>query len=159
MIEHEIEFRREELTSPVAERLILALNEEILRRYPEEGTPLHFRLEAAEVAEGRGTFLVAYHHGRPVGCGAVRLLDSARAEIKRMYIEPSARGHGLGYRLLCALEAEALMLEVKEIVLETGPRQPEAIALYSRAGFSRIAAFGEHHDHPLSVFMGKTLQS
>ena len=56
MIEHDIEFRREELTSLVAERLILALNEEILRRHPEEGTPLHFRLEAVEVTEGRGTF-------------------------------------------------------------------------------------------------------
>src|SRR5437016_10513178 len=107
MIEQEIEFRREELNSPVAEKLIVALNEELSRHYPEDGTPLHFRLEAYEVASGRGAFLVAYDHEEPLGCGAVRLLDSETAEIKRMYIKPNARGRGLGYQLLRALETEA----------------------------------------------------
>ncbi len=153
----EIEFRREATTSDAAKELILALNAELLGRYPEDGTANHFRLDADEVVHGRGAFLVAYAGDKPLACAAIRLLDADTAEIKRMYVEPSVRGLGLGRRLLGALEAEARVLGVKQIVLETGPRQPEAIALYSRAGFSEIAAFGEYVSSPLSVFMGKDL--
>ncbi|MGQ0569688.1 MAG: GNAT family N-acetyltransferase [Armatimonadota bacterium] len=153
----DIGVRREPITSNAAKELILALNAELSERYPDDGTANHFRLDADEVAHGRGAFLVAYAGDKALACGAIRLLDADTAEIKRMYVEPSARGLGLGRRLLGALEAEARILGVKKIVLETGPRQPEAIALYSRAGFSRIAAFGEYESSPLCVFMGKEL--
>ncbi|HET8679805.1 MAG TPA: GNAT family N-acetyltransferase [bacterium] len=153
----EIEFRREALTSVIATALILALNAELIARYPEDRTADHFELDADEVAPGRGVFLVAYAGSRPLACGAIRLLDADTAEVKRMYVEPGARGYGLGRRLLRALEAEAQLLGARRIVLETGPRQPEAIALYLRAGFSKIAAFGEYANSPLSVFMGKDL--
>jgi GNAT superfamily N-acetyltransferase len=152
-----IEIRRAAITSSAARKLILALNAELSARYPEDGTAAHFRLDAGEVAHGRGAFLVAYAGGAPLACGAVRLLGADTAEIKRMYVRPSARGRGLGRRMLGALEAEARTLGAKQIVLETGPRQPEAIALYARAGFAEIAAFGEYEDSPLSVFMGKDL--
>ena len=154
---HEIEVRREPLTSHVATALILALNAELTARYPEDRSADHFELDADEVAPGRGVFLIAYASDRPLACGAIRLLDADTAEVKRMYVEPRARGQGLGRRLLRALEAEARMLGVKRVVLETGPRQPEAIALYTRVGFSTIAAFGEYENSPLSVFMGKDL--
>ena len=133
------------------------MNAEISSRYPEEGTANHFRLDADEVAQGRGAFFIAYVVDRPLACGAIRLLDADTAEIKRMYVEPSTRGLGLGRRVLDALETEARILGVKKIVLETGPRQPEAIALYSRAGFLEIAAFGEYENSPLSMCMGKKL--
>ncbi len=152
-----IEFRREAITSDVAQALIRALNAELLGRYPEDGTACHFRLDADEVAPGRGVFLVVYAGATPVGCGGLRMLDAGTAEIKRMYIDPSRRGQGLGRRLLAALEAEARGLRAKRIVLETGPRQPEAVAVYARAGFTEIPAFGEYETHPLSVFMGKDL--
>ena len=152
-----VEIRREALNSEAGTRLICALNAELSERYPEGGTALHFRLDANEISPGRGAFLVGYASEIPVACGAVRLLDAETAEIKRMYVEPTARGRGLGRRMLQALEAEARLLGAHDLVLETGTRQPEAIALYSRAGFSKIGAFGEYEDHPLSVFMGKTL--
>lgn len=153
------DIRREELQSPVAQTLIAALNEELTARYPEEGAN-HFRLEAHEVAEGVGAFLVAYSGGTPLGCGAVRCIEPEVAEIKRMYVAPSARGRGIGGQLLDALEAEAHRLGVRRLVLETGPRQPEAIALYGRAGFVEIPLFGAYAESPhpeFSVCMAKEL--
>ena len=83
-----IEIRRADISTPVVQQLILALNAELEVRYPEEGAN-HFRLDADEVADGRGAFLVAYIDGRAVGCGAVRRNDPEVAEIKRMYVRPA----------------------------------------------------------------------
>jgi len=153
----EVEIRRESVLSATAARLIGALNAELLERYPEDGTPDHFRLDPHEVAEGRGAFLIATMRGAPVGCGAIRRLDADTAEIKRMYVESGSRGRNLGQSLLAALEAEARRLGIARLVLETGSRQPEAVALYRHAGFVPAAAFGEYHEHPLSTFLGKVL--
>ena len=151
----DIDVRRETISSTAANHLIRALNVELSRRYPEDGTEKHFRLGAEELSPGRGAFLIAYAGATPIACGAVRLLDEDTAEIKRMYVAPGARGRGLGRRLLGALEAEGRRLGVTRLVLETGPRQPESIALYSSAGFSRIGAFGEYEESSSSLFMGK----
>jgi GNAT superfamily N-acetyltransferase len=150
------EIRREEITSLIAQQLILALNAELEDRYPEEGAN-HFRLDADEVADGRGAFLVAYLDGRPVGCGAVRRNEPDVAEIKRMYVVPDVRGRGIAWQVLNELEAEARRLGVRRVVLETGLRQAEALALYRRAGFVEIPLFGEYLDSPLSVCMEKRL--
>jgi putative acetyltransferase len=151
-----IEIRRESLNSPIAGALIRALNAELEARYPEEGAN-HFRLESDEVAEGRGAFLVAYQAGNAVGCGAIRRLDPHIGEIKRMYVAPDKRGQGIGRALLTALEAEGYRLGVSRLVLETGPRQPEALALYARVGFVPIPPFGEYIGTPLSVCLAKEL--
>jgi len=148
---------RTDVRSPGARALIEALNAELLSRYPEPGTD-HFELDADEVAPGRGAFLIASRAGEAVGCGAVRRIDPGTGEIKRMYVSPPARGFGLGRTVLAALEAEARALGLVRLVLETGVRQPEAIALYERAGFSRIGPFGAYEAHALSVFMGKDLR-
>ncbi len=100
------EIRREDILSPVVQRLIDALNAELDARYPEEGAN-HFRLDPEEVADGRGAFLVAYIGGKPVGCGALRRIEPAVAEIKRMYVAPEAHGRGVGRQVLLELEAEA----------------------------------------------------
>jgi GNAT superfamily N-acetyltransferase len=157
--EGRIRIRREPITSPLAEGLILALNRELLGRYPEDDTDMHFRLDPEEVEAGKGTFLVAFAGGEPVGCGAIRMLSAEIAEIKRMYVSPAARGRGVGFRLLDALETEARALGADRVLLETGPRQPEAIALYSRAGYVETGAFGEYQTHPLSVFMEKRFRT
>ncbi len=154
-----IDIRREDLLSPLASELILALNAELTERYPEDGANF-FSLHADEVSEGRGAFLVAYCDDLPIGCGAVRRIDATSAEIKRMYVAPDFRGHGIGRIILRALEAEARNLGARRLLLETGPRQPEAIALYARAGFERIPLYGAYADTPhpdLSVCMAKEL--
>lgn len=154
MLSVELEFRRADLTSATAAALIRALNMELSGRYPEEGAN-HFRLDPEEVDEGRGAFFIAYAGGKPVACGAVRRIDADTAEIKRMYVEPHVRGQGIGRRVLTVLETEARRLGVRRLVLETGERQHEAVALYERAGFVRVPRFGEYIDSPLSVCMGK----
>jgi GNAT superfamily N-acetyltransferase len=151
-----IEIRREEITSPIARALIADLNAELSALYPEEGAN-HFRLDAEEVESGRGAFVVARAGGRTVGCGAVRRIDPATAELKRMFVKRAARGQGIGRLLLAALEGEALLLGARRLVLETGERQAEALTLYGRAGFVRIPAFGPYVGSPLSVCMGKDL--
>lgn len=77
-----------------------------------------------------------------------------------MYVAPSARGRGVGKRILAELEAEARRLGARRLVLETGPRQPEATAIYQRAGFEQIPLFGDYLNSPhpeLSLCMAKDL--
>ena len=148
--------RREELGSPVAQALISALNDELTRLYPEPGAT-HFRLDAEEVAEGRGAFVVAWLDGKPVGCGAMRRLDPVTAELKRMYVANTARGQGIARTVLETLESEARRLGVRRLVLETGPRQQASLALYEHAGFVEIPPFGEYEASPFSIFMAKDL--
>jgi GNAT superfamily N-acetyltransferase len=145
-----------DILSPTALALIQALNAELLGRYPEENAN-HFRLDAEEVAEGHGAFLIAFRDGTPVGCGALRRIEAWTGEIKRMYVSPAERGRGFGRALLDALEVEAHALGLRRLVLETGVRQPDAISVYERAGFTRIGPFGEYEDSALSVFMAKEL--
>jgi GNAT superfamily N-acetyltransferase len=152
-----VEIRRMDIRSREAQTLILELNAELKARYPEEGA-CHFRLEADEVTEGRGAFLVGFAAGeKPVACGAVRRIDPETCEIKRMYVKPPWRGKGIARAMVAALEQESRRLGVGRIVLETGVRQHEALSLYSKAGFERIAAFGDYAGKPLSVCFAKTL--
>jgi GNAT superfamily N-acetyltransferase len=146
------------LPHPDAETLIAELNAELTAQYPEPGAT-HFRLDAHEVGPGRGVFLIARVGGELAGCGAIRLLDDddEAAEIKRMYTRPARRGNGVARAVLTALEKKASELGAAQVVLETGERQTEALALYERAGYARIAAFGEYVDSPLSVCMGKSI--
>ena len=138
-------------------RLIAALNVELAAEYNDPRVN-HFRLDADEVAPGRGAFLVAWSGEEAIGCGAIRRLDESEAEIKRMYVTAEWRGHGVGRRMLEALEAEARKLGVRRIVLETGNRQARALALYRAHGFTGIPAYGEYVNSPeVSVCMAKEL--
>ena len=157
MASETITIARVELTAEVSRALIDSLNAELSGVYPEPGAN-HFHLDPEEVADGRGTFLVVYRGGTPVGCGALRLLDAETAELKRMYVSPIVRGSGLGRRLVAALEAEARALGVRRLVLETGVRQAAALALYRATGFHPISLFGEYCLSPeTSVCLGKDL--
>lgn len=139
-----------------ARHLIARLDAELRRQYPDEADQ-HFRLDPAEVGPGRGAFLVVRVAGRAVGCGAVRRLSDGTAEIKRMFVDPAARGRGVGRALLAALEQRARGLGATRLVLETGRRQAAALALYQRAGFRPIEAFGEYQGGAQSVCLGKPL--
>jgi putative acetyltransferase len=148
--------RDEPLDSLSARGLIAQLDAEIAARYPEPDAP-HFRLEAEEVAPGRGAFVVAFASEVPVACGGVRVIEPATVELKRMFVVPGQRGRGVAGLVLSTLEERARALGARRLVLETGTRQPEAIALYARSGFARIEPFGEYVGEPLSVCMAKAL--
>lgn len=151
-----LEIRSVALDDPTARSMIEALNAELDARYPEEGAN-HFRLDPDEVASGRGVFLLGYLEGRPVASGALRRLDERDVEIKRMYVAPTVRGCGLGRQMLARLEVEARGLGARRLVLETGDRQVEAVALYESAGFVRIPRFGEYLDSPFSLCLAREL--
>lgn len=160
------EIERESLTSSVASELIATLNAELSALYPEPGAT-HFSLDPDEVAPGSGIFVVARRHDRPIGCGALRRVREATlvrelgpdvGELKRMYVAQEVRGQGFGRALLDRLEAEARTLGLARLVLETGTRQLEALALYRRAGFKEIPAYGEYAaSSTTSVCMAKEL--
>ncbi|HUP39804.1 MAG TPA: GNAT family N-acetyltransferase [Vicinamibacterales bacterium] len=152
-----ITVRREDLASPAVQTLIEALNADLRARYPEGDGMHYFRLDAEEVRPGRGAFVVAYDADVPLGCGAVRTIGAGVAEVKRMYVVPGARGRGVARRMLEILESEARAIGVTTLMLETGTRQPEAIALYSKTGYARRGAFGDYPPSPMNVFFEKHL--
>jgi GNAT superfamily N-acetyltransferase len=74
-----------------------------------------------------------------------------------MYVDPGFRRHGVGRRLLAALEATAARAGHREMLLNTGGRQPEALALYARAGYTAVPGYGVYARSPDAVFLGKVL--
>jgi putative acetyltransferase len=87
---------------------------------------------------------VAYENDKPVSCGAIKQYTPDIAEIKRMYTLPEYRGKGLATRVLTELEQWAVELSFKKSILETGKKQPEAIRLYEKNGYTRIPNFGQY---------------
>lgn len=104
---------------------------------------------AADVA----VFVVAVDDatGQALGCGALRPLSPGSAEIKRMYVDPAARGTGLATALLRTLERTAVDRGWTTLRLETGTAQPEAIRFYQREGYRQIPLFGNYVGSPISV--------
>lgn len=96
-----------------------------------------------EVRPPAGQFFVAYLHGEPIGCGAVKHHADAPAEIKRMWIAPQARGLGLGRRLLETLETCALAGGAKVAHIETSSVLPEALSLYRSTGWNEVPRFND----------------
>ena len=103
-------------------------------------------------------FVLARKDGRAVGCGAIRPMSPEIAEVKRMYVEPDARRTGVARAIVHELERLARAAGFSEIWLETGIPQPGALRLYESLGYTRIAAYGDYKDDPLSVCFGKRLK-
>jgi putative acetyltransferase len=101
---------------------------------------------------------VAHLDGRAVACGGVRRLRDGIAEIKRMYVEPQVRGRGISRALLAALESAAREAGYREVWLETGLGQPEAMALYEASGYAPITPYGHYKDHDGSRCYAKRLK-
>ena len=92
-----------------------------------------------------------------VGGDQLVTLGREFGELKRMYVSPRARGQGVAKKLLARLESEAIGAGCQWLNLETGPYQPEALALYASTGYARRGPFGDYKSDPLSVFMQKHL--
>lgn len=138
---------------PDVSMLIERLQRDYVTRYGGmDETPV----EPAQFAPPYGLFLVGYLRGAPVACGGWRARERD-AELKRMYVVPSARGRGLARAMLAELERTARADGRARMVLETGMRQPEAIALYRAAGYTGIPKFGFYAEAAGSVHLGKVL--
>ncbi len=102
-------------------------------------------------------FFVARRDGRAVGCGALVPTDGRAAELKRMFVVPGLRGHGIGRALMTTIEDAARQDGVRLLLLETGVQSTPALALYRRCGFQERGPFGAYRADKLSVFMSKAI--
>jgi putative acetyltransferase len=122
--------------------------------YPPES---RHSLDLHSLKQPNVIFAVARSNGgQAVGCGAV-VLNSGYGELKRMYVQPNWRGQGVANKVLGQLESEARARGCQLLKLETGPYQPQALALYRRSGYEPRGPFGAYTNDPLSVFMQKSL--
>jgi GNAT superfamily N-acetyltransferase len=137
-----------------AVELIQALDADLGRRYP--GAVVQ-GLRPGDARDPRVTFFVARIGDRPAGCAALRELDRAAGEIKRMFVREEYRGRGIARRLIDAVEARGRELGYRALRLETGAGQPEAIGLYTSAGYAAIPPFGEYAGNPYSRCFEKGL--
>ena len=130
-----------------------AMTAELATRYGGRGAspvdPSHF--------DPPGVFLVASVDGVDAACGGLRVLREGVGEVKRMYADPAHRGRGLARSVLRALVDHARAGGLQEVWLETGLKQPEAIALYESEGFTPVEAYGHFRDEPLSRCYGLRL--
>lgn len=101
--------------------------------------------------------IILYENGQPIGCGAIREFDLVTIEVKRMYTLPELRGRGNAAKVLGELENWAAELGYKKCILETGLRQPDAIALYKKQGYKPISNYGKYGGIENSVCFEKKL--
>ncbi|SNR53746.1 GNAT family N-acetyltransferase [Lutibacter flavus] len=105
--------------------------------------------------DGLKNVVVTYENDNPVGCGAFKIHPNATVEIKRMYVSPYGRRKGIASAILTELEQWAKELNHKKCILETGVKQPEAIALYKKCGYTITANFGFYENVENSVCFEK----
>lgn len=128
---------------PLAQPLLQALSEDYEKRYGdfycyESDIPEMDRYPAALFAPPDGNFLLLVHEGRAIAGGAFMRLDQHAAEIKRVWTDAAWRRHGLALRVLAELEAHACRQGYARVFLTTGCRQPEAVGLYTNAGYTPL---------------------
>ncbi len=145
-----VEIAVEDPASPDARWCIGQYFEELNRRFSAGFDPTRgITAEPAELVPPNGELVVARLRGRPVGCGALKFHGRAPAELKRMWVAPSARGLGLGRRLLAVLESHAAEMGARAVHLETNRSLKEAIRLYRSSGYKEVAPFNDepyaHH--------------
>jgi GNAT superfamily N-acetyltransferase len=145
-----VEIRVADPTGRDARRCIRAYFAELDRRSESGFDPrAGISAEPHELTPPSGAFLIAYLRGEPVGCGAVKHHPDAPSELKRMWVAESARGVGIGRRLLAELEAVAARSGASVARLETNRALVEAIAMYRSAGYDEVPAFNDepfaHH--------------
>jgi len=142
---------------PVAQRLVAAALADLAQRYggPGDATPVG----GTQFDPPDGAFLVATVHGVPAGCAGWRTRPEQPdvAELKRMYTLPEYRGRGVASALLTAVEESARAAGCTRVWLETGLRQPEAIALYEKLGYVPIPNFGYYAGYPNCRSFGREL--
>ncbi|ULL15247.1 GNAT family N-acetyltransferase [Paenibacillus sp. H1-7] len=136
---HVITAAAENVRSEDAEQLIKELSAELAALYEASDGTAGFHPSDVEVP--RSAFVIARLDGHPVGCGALRPLDDSSVEVKRVYTRAGYRRLGVAQAIMAEIERLAAEFGYTSIKLQTGPKQPEAAALYERVGYYRIPRF------------------
>ncbi|MGH8961207.1 MAG: GNAT family N-acetyltransferase [Jatrophihabitantaceae bacterium] len=136
-------------------RLVAQVQREYVVRYGGEDEAA---VDLAEFVPPAGRFYLGLLDGAPSVTGGWRRIGDDAVEIKRMYVVPAARGRGLARRMLAELEVSAAGAGAHRAILNTGDKQPEAVALYESAGYHPVDAFGHYARTPGALFYGKSLR-
>jgi putative acetyltransferase len=139
--------------NPDFRTLVVLLDQDLAER---DGAEHGFYAQFNKIANLQHV-VVAYQAGEPVGCGAFKPFGAEEVEIKRMFVRPAHRGQGIAQAVLVELEQWAAELGHAACVLETGQKQPEAIALYERSGYARIPNYGQYVGVENSVCLRKAI--
>jgi GNAT superfamily N-acetyltransferase len=130
------------------------LQEEYVVRY---GGPDETPVDPRQFDPPDGVFLVAELGDVVIGCVGLRRHDERTVELKRLFVRPDHRRGGLGRVLLFAAERRALELGYAKVLLETGPKQPEAVALYTSTGYEPHENVGHYAHSGESQMFSKAL--
>ena len=146
----EVAIRVEDPASGPAQHCLIRYFEELARRFDAGFDPARSNSASqAEMTPPSGLFVVAWLDGVPVGCAALKMAENGTGEIKRMWVDPDARGLGIARRILRTLEGEAMAQGVTCLRLETNRALIEAQSLYRREGYLEVAPFNSepyaHH--------------
>ncbi|MEV1132121.1 helix-turn-helix domain-containing GNAT family N-acetyltransferase [Agromyces sp. NPDC049794] len=139
-----VEVEPADVASDDARRCLAAYYDELTRRFADgfdAGQSLHPDMH--EFTEPTGLFVLARLHGRAIGCGGVLFQDDGSAYLKRMWVDESVRGMGVGRRILEALERAAREHGAASVTLETNATLTEAIAMYRKAGYVEVEPFND----------------
>ena len=146
-------FNRADSSHEDFKKLVLLLDEELAQRDGEE----HAFYDQFNKIENINNVIVAYAGQQPVAAGAFKKFSPGTVEIKRMFVKPDFRGRGIAFQILQQLENWAAELGYSCCILETGKKQPEAIALYKKSGYKVIPNYGQYKNVSNSVCMQKKL--
>lgn len=150
-IEH-VQIRPSSMDSDDGKMLIGELNRILTDITGDDGTA-HFHKE--DVETDRGAFLIAYIDGEPCGCGALRPVTEGTGEIKRIYARKNV--HGVGRKIVEALEEKAAIFGYSDLILETRVQNTHAIEFYKKCGFTHRSAFGKYVGNKNSYCFEKKL--
>jgi len=121
--------------------------------YPAES---NHSLSIEELNDPRCFFIGAYINAKPIGCGAVQIIDDHNyGEIKSVYVVEEQRRKGVSRAIMQELESHLASQNINTARLETGNKQPEALGLYSGLGYVECGPFGNYSPDPNSIFMEK----
>ncbi len=148
-----ITFKRTDSTHPDFIQLVALLDADLAVRDGEDHAFYHQFNGITDIRHA----IITYSEGVPVGCGGVKEFKKGIMEVKRMYVIPEARGTGMGSAILQELEQWAAELEYSRCILETGKRQPEAIALYKKNGYTVIPNYEPYEAMENSVCFKKNV--
>lgn len=138
----QVEMRESDPADPDARECLRAYFAELDRRSdPGLGSGVVIPVDPEEMRPPAGSFLLACLRGEPIGCGGVRHHPGEPSEIKRMWVSETARGLGIGRRLLAELEDRARAAGAPAVRLETNRTLIEAIGMYRTAGYTEVPAF------------------
>jgi len=148
-----LQLNRTTASDPDFQYLVIALDQELSILYGEEQKffQRHNQIDLS------AKVIVAYHQNQPVACGCFRPTAKNCVEIKRMFTLPEMRNQGFAKKILNALEAWALEENVERIILETGVKQPEAVAAYTKSDYKVIENYGHYVNNASSICMEKFL--